>query len=162
MTLKCTVKMHTKLSFFNINCTLLFRKNLNSAFISFGSHSSKGSKEHLRHLHGTPGLAGDLGLRFSGEGPRPGLRDSHSPDLDLDVKSPAVHSECPGDFKARRKLSENGDDSRLFFLKSYNRDVFSFVPFSFNGVGVSAVIGGPTLSKLGQGDKEFCLNMFKG
>jgi hypothetical protein len=68
--------------------TLLLRRNLKSAFISFGSHSSKGNSEQRRHLQGPAGLAGDLGLRFSGEGPRPGLNDSHSPDRDRDVKSP--------------------------------------------------------------------------
>lgn len=126
-----------------------------------GSHSSRGNREHRRHLHGTPGLAGDLGLRFSGDGPRPGLSESHSPDRDRDESSPAVQcgSECPGDLRARRKLRENGDDSRPFFLRSYSRDVFSFVPFSVDvDVGVSAG-SGSTLSKLGHGDSEFCLNM---
>ena len=119
---------------FNVDCTLLFRKNLNKALISFGSHSSKGNNEHLRHLHGTPGLAGDRGLRFSGDGPRPGLSDSHSPDLDLDVNSPAVHSECPGDFKALRKLSENGDDSS----SSGRRVVTSFLSSRFRSTKASA------------------------
>ena len=64
--------------------TLLLRRNLKRAFISFGSHSSRGNSEQRRHLHGPPGLAGERGLRFSGETPRPGLRDSHSPERDLD------------------------------------------------------------------------------
>ena len=115
-----------------------------------GSHSSRGNREHRRHLHGTPGLAGDLGLRFSGDGPRPGLSESHSPDRDRDESSPAVQcgSECPGDLRARRKLRENGDDSRPFFLRSYSRDVFSFVPFSVDvDVGVSLSLVLATISK---------------
>jgi hypothetical protein len=57
--------------------------------------------------------------------------------------------------RARRKLSENGDDSRLFFRRSNNLDVLSFVPFSVVVVVVEFM--GTTFSKLGHGDNEFCL-----
>ena len=64
-------------------------------------------------------------------------------------------SVCPGDFRARRKFNEKGDDSRLFFRKSFNRNDFSLVPFSLlftTGTGLDE-----TLSKLGHGEREFCL-----
>ena len=34
---------------------------MKSAETSFGSHSSRGRREHLRHLHGEEGLPGELG-----------------------------------------------------------------------------------------------------
>ena len=37
-------------------CTFLLRRNLKRAETSFGSHSSRGRREHLRHLQ--PGLGG--------------------------------------------------------------------------------------------------------
>jgi hypothetical protein len=58
--------------------------------------------------------------------------------------------------RALRKLSENGDDSRLFFRRSSNLDVLSFVPFSVVVVVVVEFMG-TTFSKLGHGDNEFCL-----
>ena len=49
--------------------TLLFLRNLNRAFISLGSHSSKCNIEHRRHLHCEAGDGGDRDRDLPHRGP---------------------------------------------------------------------------------------------
>ena len=63
------IKAERQSALSSIMQTLLFLKNLKSAFISLGSHSSRCRIEHLRHLH-WDGLGGDLDIdRPGGEVP---------------------------------------------------------------------------------------------